>query len=43
MDKKVYITEGKREKCRRVIDAFAELYEIEDEDIFSVLPKEKQR
>lgn len=36
MDKKVYITEGEREKCRRVIDAFAELYEIEDEDILIV-------
>lgn len=36
MDKNVYITEGEREKCRRVIDAFAELYEIEDEDILIV-------
>lgn len=36
MEKKVYITEEEREKCRRVIDAFAELYEIEDEDILLV-------
>lgn len=36
MDKKVYITEEEREKCRRVIDAFAELYEIEDEDMIVV-------
>ena len=36
MEKKVYITEEEREKCRKVIDAFAELYEIEDEDILVV-------
>ena len=36
MEKQVYITEGEREMCRRVIDAFAELYEIEDEDILVV-------
>lgn len=36
MDKKVHITEEEREKCRRVIDAFAELYEIEDEDMIVV-------
>ena len=36
MEKKVYITEEEREKCRKVIDAFAELYEIEDEDILLV-------
>ena len=36
MEKQVYITEEEREKCRRVIDAFAELYEIEDEDILLV-------
>lgn len=36
MEKKVYITEKEREKCRKVIDAFAELYEIEDEDILLV-------
>ena len=36
MEKKVYITEEEREKCRRVIDAFAELYEIEDEDMIVV-------
>ena len=34
MEKQFYITEEEREKCRKVIDAFAELYEIEDEDIF---------
>jgi len=31
-----YITEEEREKCRRVIDAFAELYEMEDEDMLVV-------
>jgi len=36
MEKKVYITEEEREKCRRVIDAFAELYEMEDEDMLVV-------
>ncbi len=36
MEKKIYITEEEREKCRRVIDAFAELYEIEDEDMIVV-------
>ena len=36
MEKNVYITEEEREKCRKVIDAFAELYEIEDEDILLV-------
>ena len=36
MEKKVYITEEEREKCRKVIDAFAELYEIEDEDILLI-------
>ena len=36
MEIKVYITEEERAKCRRVIDAFAELYEIEDEDILIV-------
>ena len=36
MEKTVYITEEEREKCRKVIDAFAELYEIEDEDILLV-------
>ena len=36
MEKKVYITEEEREKCRKVIDAFAELYEIEDEDMLVV-------
>lgn len=36
MEKRVYITEEEWEKCRKVIDAFAELYEIEDEDILVV-------
>ncbi|MDE7332016.1 MAG: hypothetical protein K2O16_07190 [Lachnospiraceae bacterium] len=36
MEKKAYITEEEQEKCRKVIDAFAELYEIEDEDILLV-------
>ena len=36
MEKKTYITEEEREKCRKVINAFAELYEIEDEDILVV-------
>ena len=36
MEKTVYITEEEREKCRRVIDAFEELYEIEDEDILLI-------
>ncbi|MDE7430345.1 MAG: hypothetical protein K2N34_00265 [Lachnospiraceae bacterium] len=36
MEKQAYITEEEREKCRKVIDAFAELYEIEDEDILVV-------
>ena len=36
MEKRVYITEEEREKCRKVIDAFAELYEIEDEDVLLV-------
>lgn len=36
MEKQVYITKKEREKCRKVIDAFEELYEIEDEDILLV-------
>ena len=36
MEKQVYITEKEQEKCRKVIDAFAELYEIEDEDMIVV-------
>ena len=36
MEKTVYITEEEREKCRKVIDVFEELYEIEDEDILLV-------
>lgn len=34
--KQFYITKEEREKCRKVIDAFAELYEIEDEDILLI-------
>ena len=30
MEKQVYITEEEREKCQKVADAFAELYEIAD-------------
>ena len=30
MDKKVFITEDERKKCRKVADAFRELYEQED-------------
>lgn len=29
MDKKAYITEEEREKCRRVVDAFAELEDVD--------------
>lgn len=36
MEKTVYITEKEREMCYKVIDAFAELYEIEDEDMLVV-------
>ena len=36
MEKQFYITEEEREKCRKVIDAFAELYEIEDEDMLLI-------
>ena len=36
MEKQAYITEEGREKCRRVIDAFAELYEMENEDMLVV-------
>ena len=36
MEKTIYITEKEREMCYKVIDAFAELYEIEDEDILLV-------
>ena len=28
--KEIYITDSEREKCRKVADAFAELYEIEN-------------
>lgn len=30
MEKKIYITKEEQEKCRKVADAFAELYEIEN-------------
>lgn len=30
MEKQIYITDEEREKCRRVADAFAELYELTD-------------
>ena len=30
MDKQIYITEEEREKCQKVVDAFAELYEMEN-------------
>lgn len=30
--KTVYITEEEREMCYKMIDAFAELYEMEDEE-----------
>ena len=30
MEKQVYITEEEREKCKKVADAFAELYEMEN-------------
>ena len=30
MEKQVYITEEERAKCKRVVDAFAELYEMEN-------------
>ena len=30
MEKKIYITEEERAKCQKVIDAFAELYEMAD-------------
>lgn len=36
MEKTIYITEKEREMCYKVIDAFAELYEMEDEDILLV-------
>ena len=36
MEKTVYITEKEREMCYKVIGAFAELYEMEDEDILVV-------
>lgn len=30
MEKEVYITDEEREKCRKVADAYAEFYELED-------------
>ncbi len=36
MEKQVYITAKEREMCCRVMDAFAELYEIEDKDMLVV-------
>ena len=30
MEKKIYITDGEREKCDKVAEAFAELYEMEN-------------
>ena len=30
MEKKIYITEEERTKCQKVVDAFAELYEMEN-------------
>jgi hypothetical protein len=30
MNKQVYITEEERDKCKKVADAFVELYELED-------------
>lgn len=30
MERKIYITETERTKCRRVVDAFVELYEESD-------------
>jgi len=36
MERRVYITKEEREKCRRVIDAFTELYKMENEDMLVV-------
>lgn len=30
MEKKIYITEEERTKCKKVVDAFADLYELAD-------------
>ena len=30
MEKKIYITDEERAKCQKVVDAFAELYELEN-------------
>lgn len=36
MENEVYITEEEREKCRRVADAFSELYELTDTVVVDV-------
>lgn len=36
MEKRVYIKDEERKKCHKVIDAFTELYEVEDEDMIVV-------
>ncbi len=36
MEKKIYITEEEREKCQKVADAFADLYEMADIVVFDV-------
>ena len=33
MEKKMYITEEEREKCKRVVDAYAEIYDDEEQNI----------
>lgn len=33
MEKKMYITEEEREKCKRVADAYAEIYDDEEQNI----------
>lgn len=34
MKKQVYITEEERVKCQKVVDAFAELYELERKALY---------
>ncbi len=36
MDKQIYITEEEREKCQKVADAFAELYDMADITVVDV-------
>ncbi len=36
MEKQVYITEEERAKCQKVVDAFTELYEMENIVVFDV-------